>query len=209
MEIFGYGAFAIVDHNGDRFYRFNHSYGYKWHQYDFATGNLLQYELCETLENHYRALYNNKPATTEKNNEEVFDLIVEAIKNKTSFDSKPYQPNSSMRFQVVIEETYIDLVVINIKNEHSQSVARFTEKDVKIYFPEIYGLSSNFKFINNLLEKLSEAFETDKFNYRYSPIGAKCKGKIRITKMNFYLDEGRRGCVNEIIPFVNPLIITL
>jgi hypothetical protein len=114
-----------------------------------------------------------------------------------------------MRFQVVVEETYIDLVVINKKNEHSQSVAIFTEKDVKIYFPVIYGLNGNFKFINNFLKKLSEAFETDKFNYTYSPIGAKSKGKIKITKMNFYMDEGRRGCVTEIIPFVNPLIITL
>jgi hypothetical protein len=208
MEIFGYGTFLIVNNDEGRFYRLTHSYGYRWYKYDFSTGNLLNIA-GETLESQYQTLVNGKPATAEKNNEEVFDLIVDAIKNKTSFDSKPYQPNSSMRFQVVVEETYIDLVVINNKNEHSQSVAIFTEKDVKIYFPEIYGPKSNFKFINNFLRKLSEAFETDKFNYVYSPIGAKRNGKIKITKMNFYYDQGVRGCVFEYIPFVNPLVITL
>jgi hypothetical protein len=205
MEIFGYGAFAIVDHNGDRFYRLTHSYGYKWYKYEFSTGNLLNIA-CETLESEYQALFNRKPATAEKNNEEIFDLIVDAIKNKTSFDSKPYQPNSGERFLVNVSETSIDLVATRIKNNHSQILATFTEKDVKIYFPEIYANKRNHKFLNNLLTKLNVAFETDKFSYRYKLVR---NDKIRIDKMNFYYDQGVRGCVFEYIPFVNPLVITL
>jgi hypothetical protein len=205
MEIFGYGAFAIVDHNGDRFYRLTHSYGYKWYKYEFSTGNLLNIA-GETLESQYQTLVNGKPATAEKNNEEIFDLIVDAIKNKTSFDSKPYQPNSGERFLVNVSETSIDLVATRIKNNHSQILATFTEKDVKIYFPEIYANKRNHKFLNNLLTKLNVAFETDKFSYRYKLVR---NDKIRIDKMNFYYDQGVRGCVFEYIPFVNPIVITL
>jgi hypothetical protein len=206
MEIFGYGAFQIVNNDEGRFYRHKHSYGHRWYKYEFSTGNLLPYELYETLEVQYQALVNGKPATAEKNNEEIFDLIFDAIKNKTAFDSKPYQPNSGERFLVNVSETSIDLVATRIKNNHSQILATFTEKDVKIYFPEIYANKRNHKFLNNLLTKLNVAFETDKFSYRYKLVR---NDKIRIDKMNFYYDQGVRGCVFEYIPFVNPLIITL
>ena len=197
MDIKGHGSFIRIDHEGNRYIRLCEwdIFGYSWYKYDFFTDSMqlltsegvMQFKLAEELEEAYRESIKPKDSKFDLSNEEMFPLMMEAIKNREPFDSNDHQPNSSKdrKFIVSIDEDNnavlwvqpnANIYTFGSGMKHYKTpyrLAVFKEDKIELHIPSLELLprtKGRPKLIRALLKLISEHFNvpeyifTEKFN---------------------------------------------
>jgi hypothetical protein len=190
MDIKGHGSFIRIDYEGKRYFRLCEFPGYNWYEYEFFTDTMqlltnegvMKFELVKELEDAYQDYIKPKSLKFDLSNEEMFPLMMEAIKNREPFDSNDHQPNSSKdrKFIVKITENNDAILIIhpNVKiytfpsgGKHYKtpySLAVFKEDKIELHIPSLDMLprtKGRPKLIRTMLKMISEHFNVPEYIY--------------------------------------------
>jgi hypothetical protein len=194
MDIKGHGSFIRIDHESKRYFRLCEGPGYKWYEYNFFTDSMqlltnegvMQFELAEELEEAYQESIKPKSLKFDLSNEEMFPLMMEAIKNREPFDSNDHQPNSTKDRKFIVKITENNDAILSIHPnvkiytlggmKHYKTpyrLAVFKDDEIELHIPSLERLprtKGRPKLIKFLLNMISEHFKvpkciyTEKFN---------------------------------------------
>ena len=189
MDIKGHGSFIRIDHEGNRYIRLCEwdIFGYSWYKYDFFTDSMqlltsegvMWFELAEELEEAYRESIKPKDSKFDLSNEEMFPLMMEAIKNREPFDSNDHQPNSSKdrKFIVSIDEDnnaslwFQPDANVRLGTSYYKDgfkLALFKKDKIELHIPTLQQLrrtKGRPRLIKFLLNMISEHFKVPKCIY--------------------------------------------
>jgi hypothetical protein len=188
MDIKGHGSFIRIDYEGNRYIRLCEWPGYKWYEYDFFTDSMqlltnegvMKFELAMEFEEAYQESIKPKSLKFDLSNEEMFPLMMEAIKNREPFDSNDHQQNSSKarKFIVLIDENNnavlwvqpnANIYTFESGMKHYKTpyrLAAFKEDKIELHIPSLDMLprtKGRPKLIRAMLKLISEHFNVPEY----------------------------------------------
>jgi hypothetical protein len=238
MDIKGHGSFIRIEYEGNRYIRLCEwdIFGYSWYKYDFFTDSMqlltnegvMQFELAKELEEAYQESIKPKDSKFDLSNEEMFPLMMDAIKNREPFDSNDHQPNSSKdrKFIVLIDEDNNAVLWVqpNVKiytfgrsgGRHYKTpyrLAMFREDRIELHIPSLDMLprtKGRPKLIRMMLKMISEHFNVPKYIYTEKFNGELLLFTIYKEELAYVAEKDsyfpKRG---EVITTTTPLIFNL
>jgi predicted nucleic acid-binding Zn ribbon protein len=208
MEIKGSGLFLYVEYEGKQYYRLSYRplYNYQWFECDFETKSMqaltnkcaVKYDLAKKLEDIRKELV--APKQPELNTEEMFKLLLDAVKRRDEFDSSNYQPNAKFYFTVTVDSEKTFAVLKHMTDE-PYVAAIFSDREIQIYIPNKEQLGGKRgKKINRLLRLITEKFNIATYLLK--------EEQSSDTEFVFFKREGEIGPFEKVVT-PNPLIIPL
>lgn len=186
------GYFKAYDYNGERYFRLGDENGCNWYRYDFFNDTMqlltnegvMQFDLVEELDKAWEEIHKPKSCKFDLSNEEMFPLMMEAIKNRQPFDSSVHQPNSSRDRKFVVKITENNDALLSIQpdpsvksyTQHGElkyyktpyKIAVFKNDAIEIHIPSLDKLprtKGRPKLIKTMLRLISEHFNVPKYIY--------------------------------------------
>jgi hypothetical protein len=175
------GRFDSFRYHNETFYRLRFQDGAKWYRYQSSLESfkelLCEYILISKLEEEYslfirpiKKLTENK---SELNTEEVFNFVVDAIKNRTNYTSFNQQPNSTNKLIVESNSKCSSLYICSKRDAYlnRNTVAAFYD-DHCIVFPLENVIRVNLKKLYGLLFLfLHREYSIQLYHYRENKNG--------------------------------------
>lgn len=172
------GFFQTFDYTGTKYYRLSTELGHEW----ITSERVVELSLANALERHWNELSKPKSYKFDLSNNEMFPLMMEAIKSRKPFDSSDHQPNGSndRKFVVSITESKDAILSIhpNITIHTFQGVkhysnpfklAIFGEDKIEVYIPSLEELpktKGRVNLIKTILSLISDHFDIPNFIYK-------------------------------------------
>lgn len=181
------GTFIVFYHEENHYYRFSPYFcDFSWFRLDQSS--LLKVTKEEKI-NQLESLYQSyiKPYSLEKNTDEVFTMIGQAIKNNEKFHSSTVQPNSSIEYSV-----FSGILSVKEKHESKSYQLAIFGKNVVHLIPEQlpYTYNRKRKLMNRIFEMLTREFSITRFYFKVFQ-GHECI---------VFFDENRQNLYKKLSP---------
>jgi hypothetical protein len=235
MDIKGHGSFIRIDYEGKRYFRLCEGPGYNWYEYEFFANSMqlltnegvMKFELAMELEEAYQESIKPKSCRFDLSNEEMFPLMMEAIKNREPFDSNDHQPNSSKDRKFIVSIDEDNNAVLSVQPnanfytfesgmkhyETPYRLAVFTGDKIELHIPSLDRLprtKGRPKLIRAMLKMISEHFNVPEYNYTEKFNGELLLFTIYKEELTYVAEKDayfpKRG---EVISTTTPIIFNL